>query len=166
MKTAGAGDKGKYPSRLATIRKSTSTNKTFWDRKTSSRISVPTTSSTWPIFRWPETLTSAWSGAARFKKHNNICGTAESITSVRHVTLTARGDPQRACITGIPMATSGSLRCTLNEWKLEGNCDRRISLLADRRGGLTTFRRKNRDRRTSLGDDHPIGFGLSTELRR
>jgi len=114
MKTAGAGDKGRYPSRLATIRKSTSTSKTFWDRKTSRRISVPTTSSTWPIFRWPETLTSAWSGAARFKKHNNTCGTAESITLVRHVMSPARGDPQRACISGIPTATSGSLRCTRN----------------------------------------------------
>src|SRR6266699_3892429 len=115
MKMAGAGDKGKYPSRLATTRKSTSTSKTSWDLKTSRRTLVPTTSSTWPIFRWPETLTSASSGAARFKKHNNTCGTAESITSVRHVTLTARGDPQRACISGIPMATSGSLWFTRNK---------------------------------------------------
>ena len=116
MKMAGAGDKGRYPSRLAITRKSTSTSKTFWDRKTSRRISAPTTNSTWPIFPWPETLTSAWSGAARFKKHNNTCGTAESITSAPRATSPAHGDPQRACISGIPMATSGSSWCTRNKF--------------------------------------------------
>src|SRR5207247_5357542 len=88
MRMAGARDKDKYPSRSARTRKSTSTSKMFWESKTSPRISVPTTNSTWPIFRWREMPIFVWFGAALFKEaqqHLRDSG-VDQVSSPRNVT--------------------------------------------------------------------------------
>src|SRR5437867_6278638 len=119
MRTAGAKDKDRYPSRSAKTRKSTSTSRMSWAPKTRPRISAPATNSTSPIFRWQEMPIFVWCGAARFRKLNSTCATAESIASVRRATSRARGDPQPACTSAIRMGTYGNSSSTHNRivWK-------------------------------------------------
>src|SRR3989442_5297404 len=114
MRMAGAGDRDKYRSGLARTKKSTSTSKMSWALKTSRRISVPTTDSTWPISRSREMPIFVWYGAARFRKLNSTCATVESITLVRLATSPARGGPQPACTFGIRTAICGNLSSTSN----------------------------------------------------
>src|SRR2546425_11580547 len=114
MRMAGAEDRDKYRSGLARTKKSTSTSKMSWALKTSRRISVPTTDSTWPISRSREMPIFVWYGAARFRKLNSTCATVESITLVRLATSPARGGPQPACTFGIRTAICGNLSSTSN----------------------------------------------------
>src|SRR5437016_5586862 len=114
MRMAGAEDRDKYRPGLARTKKSTSTSKMSWALKTSRRISVPTTDSTWPISRSREMPIFVWYGAARFRKLNSTCATVESITLVRLATSPARGGPQPACTFGIRTAICGNLSSTSN----------------------------------------------------